>query len=199
MHWQRPAAAHWPSTLAVQDALRFTEEIAQLCERHCPALRDFTGAPPARWPAGLMLGRLACCLDDLPSLLHASHCTHVSLLMPCPVWLRVCVCCAGEGGEALALDIGCAVGGASFELARAFPHVLGIDFSQHFVNAANVRTAARMPCFGLHCCICPALPGGRSGPSSCRSVGVWCSLQLPCPALPVAYPCPTAACAADDA
>ena len=36
------------------------------------------------------------------------------------------------------MDIGCAVGGASFELARAFPHVLGIDFSQHFVNAANV-------------------------------------------------------------
>jgi len=36
------------------------------------------------------------------------------------------------------VDIGCAVGGASFELARAFPHVLGIDFSQHFVNAANV-------------------------------------------------------------
>lgn len=37
------------------------------------------------------------------------------------------------------MDVGCAVGGASFELARAFPHVLGIDFSQHFVNAANVR------------------------------------------------------------
>ncbi|EFN59874.1 hypothetical protein CHLNCDRAFT_18766 [Chlorella variabilis] len=44
---------------------------------------------------------------------------------------------AGEAGEATALDVGCAVGGASFALARAFPHVLGIDFSQHFVDAAN--------------------------------------------------------------
>lgn len=46
---------------------------------------------------------------------------------------------AGERGDPLAVDIGCAVGGASFELARSFPHVLGIDYSQHFVNAANVR------------------------------------------------------------
>jgi hypothetical protein len=35
--------------------------------------------------------------------------------------------------------VGCAVGGASFHLARAFPHVLGLDYSQHFVAAANVR------------------------------------------------------------
>jgi hypothetical protein len=34
----------------VQDALRFTEEIALLCERHCPALLDFTGALPACLP-----------------------------------------------------------------------------------------------------------------------------------------------------
>lgn len=45
---------------------------------------------------------------------------------------------AGEREEATALDIGCAVGGATFELARAFPHVMGFDFSQTFVNAANV-------------------------------------------------------------
>lgn len=50
---------------------------------------------------------------------------------------------AGERGDAVALDIGCAVGGASFELARSFPHVLGIDYSQHFVNAANVREGGR--------------------------------------------------------
>ncbi|PRW60369.1 hypothetical protein C2E21_0705 [Chlorella sorokiniana] len=74
-----------PYELGPKDALRFTEEIALLCERHCGALQDFTG----------------------------------------------------EREEATAVDIGCAVGGASFELARAFPHVLGIDFSQHFVNAAN--------------------------------------------------------------
>lgn len=38
------------------------------------------------------------------------------------------------------MDVGCAVGGASFELARAFPHVLGIDYSKHFVDAAEVGT-----------------------------------------------------------
>jgi hypothetical protein len=32
--------------MSAQDALRFTDEIAVLCERHCPALLDFTGAPP---------------------------------------------------------------------------------------------------------------------------------------------------------
>lgn len=30
-------------------------------------------------------------------------------------------------------------GGATFELARSFQQVLGLDFSQHFVNAARVR------------------------------------------------------------
>lgn len=56
---------------------------------------------------------------------------------------------AGEGGEATAVDIGCAVGGASFHLARAFPHVLGIDFSQHFVNAANVSGVQEGRAVGL--------------------------------------------------
>lgn len=36
-----------------------------------------------------------------------------------------------------ALDVGCAVGGSSFELAKHFDEVVGIDFSQHFVDAAN--------------------------------------------------------------
>ena len=65
--------------------------------------------------------------------------------------------CAGERGEPLALDIGCAVGGASFALARAFPHVLGIDFSQHFVNAANVRGG------GAHALLCCFLPVSDAG------------------------------------
>ncbi|PSC67344.1 4-mercaptohistidine N1-C-terminal domain [Micractinium conductrix] len=43
----------------------------------------------------------------------------------------------GERKPPLAIDVGCAVGGATFELARAFPHVLGIDYSQTFVNTAN--------------------------------------------------------------
>ena len=35
-----------------------------------------------------------------------------------------------------ALDLGCAVGRASFELAREFDHVTGIDFSARFIRVA---------------------------------------------------------------
>lgn len=38
---------------------------------------------------------------------------------------------------ARALDLGCAVGRSSFELARHCREVIGIDFSQRFVDAAN--------------------------------------------------------------
>ena len=36
-----------------------------------------------------------------------------------------------------ALDIGCAVGRSSFELTQKFEEVVGIDFSQSFVDACN--------------------------------------------------------------
>jgi putative 4-mercaptohistidine N1-methyltranferase len=36
-----------------------------------------------------------------------------------------------------ALDLGCAVGRASFELATCFDHVTGIDFSSRFINIAR--------------------------------------------------------------
>lgn len=36
-----------------------------------------------------------------------------------------------------ALDLGCAVGGSSFALATRFEEVVGIDFSQAFINAAR--------------------------------------------------------------
>ncbi len=36
-----------------------------------------------------------------------------------------------------ALDVGCAVGGAAFHLARDFAAVVGIDFSHAFVDASN--------------------------------------------------------------
>ena len=36
-----------------------------------------------------------------------------------------------------ALDIGCAVGRSSFELAREFQEVIGIDYSQSFVDACD--------------------------------------------------------------
>lgn len=37
-----------------------------------------------------------------------------------------------------ALDLGCAVGGASFELARTFSEVMGIDLSESFIQTANL-------------------------------------------------------------
>lgn len=36
-----------------------------------------------------------------------------------------------------ALDVGCAVGGSSFELAKSFDHVEAFDFSENFVSAAK--------------------------------------------------------------
>ncbi|MDG4594749.1 MAG: 5-histidylcysteine sulfoxide synthase [Candidatus Contendobacter sp.] len=38
---------------------------------------------------------------------------------------------------ATALDVGCAVGRASFELARVYPTVLGVDLSRAFIDAAE--------------------------------------------------------------
>lgn len=47
---------------------------------------------------------------------------------------------------ARALDLGCAVGRTSFELARHSAEVIGIDYSQAFIDAANrMRTDGRHP------------------------------------------------------
>lgn len=40
-------------------------------------------------------------------------------------------------GRGRALDLGCSVGGSAFELTKHFEEVVGIDFSQHFVDAGN--------------------------------------------------------------
>ena len=40
-----------------------------------------------------------------------------------------------------ALDMGCSVGGSSFELAKSFDHVDAFDFSENFVNAAKSMQA----------------------------------------------------------
>lgn len=37
-----------------------------------------------------------------------------------------------------AIDIGCAAGRASFELARSFEEVIGIDYSHALIDAANI-------------------------------------------------------------
>jgi putative 4-mercaptohistidine N1-methyltranferase len=56
-------------------------------------------------------------------------------------------CANAVGGKgARALDIGCSVGGASFELRRHFDTVLGIDFSHAFIDAAKkMKTDGSMP------------------------------------------------------
>jgi len=66
----------------------------------------------------------------------------------------------GEQGQVTALDLGCAVGGSSFALARAFQSVVGVDSSAHFIKAAQVSNhpahwyclhlVANDNCF-LHC------------------------------------------------
>ena len=44
-----------------------------------------------------------------------------------------------------ALDVGCAVGGLTFRLTPGFDEVVGIDYSQHFVDAANkMKTDGQM-------------------------------------------------------
>jgi putative 4-mercaptohistidine N1-methyltranferase len=51
---------------------------------------------------------------------------------------------------ARALDLGCAVGRSSFELARLCSEVVGIDFSHRFIQAAeHIRTSGGMDYFRL--------------------------------------------------
>ena len=57
----------------------------------------------------------------------------------CRAWALRCGLPARGGA---ALDVGCAVGGTSFELRRDFERVVGIDFSHAFVAAANRLKAA---------------------------------------------------------
>ena len=46
------------------------------------------------------------------------------------------------------LDIGCAVGGSTFELAKEYENVVGIDFSQSFIDAANrMKRDRQLPFF----------------------------------------------------
>jgi putative 4-mercaptohistidine N1-methyltranferase len=74
------------------------------------------GAAELRLPLGLV---------DAAALEFPAHC--VSKLMD-PARLPA---------QARALDLGCAVGRSSFELARHCQEVIGIDFSQQFIDLAN--------------------------------------------------------------
>ncbi len=57
----------------------------------------------------------------------------------------------GEQGQVTALDLGCAVGGSSFALARAFQSVVGVDSSAHFIKAAQVCMPANMLHTSMDC------------------------------------------------
>ena len=48
-----------------------------------------------------------------------------------------CLDIARLPAKARALDLGCAVGRSSFELARPCAEVIGLDFSKHFIDLAN--------------------------------------------------------------
>lgn len=50
---------------------------------------------------------------------------------------RLCIEHLGERSKLRALDVGCAVGRATFELARVFPHVIGVDYSKRFIAVAD--------------------------------------------------------------
>lgn len=54
-----------------------------------------------------------------------------------PTRCAACVDFSALPKNARALDVGCAVGRASFELARGCGEVVGIDFSQRFIDAAD--------------------------------------------------------------
>ena len=95
---------------APHQALRFTQRCADLCAKHCRS------APAPRRTVG---GGGSS--DDLLLMPHESGASGR---------LRV--------RQGVALDVGCAVGGASFELTRHFRDVVGVDLSASFIAAAKV-------------------------------------------------------------
>lgn len=51
--------------------------------------------------------------------------------------------CVTKNGRAL--DLGCAVGRSTFELARTCREVVGVDFSRRFIDAANALKTGEIP------------------------------------------------------
>jgi putative 4-mercaptohistidine N1-methyltranferase len=50
---------------------------------------------------------------------------------------RLCLEHMGTRTRGHALDVGCSVGRTTFELAREFSHVTGVDFSERFIHVAD--------------------------------------------------------------
>ena len=76
---------------------------------------------------------MTCLCDARDARSLSASCPFVHVLSTC-AYVYVCV---QDDVLNRALDIGCAVGRASFELARSFDEVVGIDFSSAFVARCN--------------------------------------------------------------
>lgn len=75
-------------------------------------------------------------VETIPSILPHDKAPHHGLRFPQRV-VGLLNKLKPEGPHQRALDIGCAVGGASFELAKTYDSVDAFDFSTSFVNAAK--------------------------------------------------------------
>lgn len=74
--------------------------------------------------------------EGIPAILEHNNAPTHGLLFPQRV-ANLLVNLNPQKTNGRALDIGCAVGGASFELAKSFEHVDAFDFSDSFVEAAK--------------------------------------------------------------
>lgn len=63
---------------------------------------------------------------------------------------ELCIEFMGSRPRRKALDLGCAVGRSSFDLARGFDKVVGIDLSSRFIDAANRMQAGETLPYFLH-------------------------------------------------
>ena len=95
-------------------ALRFTQRCADLCAKHCKSAGTLR-----RTAAGGSSDDLRDLFTSGEGSTSSQH-AHRSIR------------------QGIALDVGCAVGGASFELARHFRDVVGVDYSKAFIAAAKV-------------------------------------------------------------
>jgi putative 4-mercaptohistidine N1-methyltranferase len=64
--------------------------------------------------------------------------------------VRECVDCSALTPSSRALDVGCAVGRSSFELARFCGEVIGLDYSQAFIEAANRLAQGESMTYRIH-------------------------------------------------
>lgn len=74
--------------------------------------------------------------SEFPPILDHANAPEYALQFPQRV-ARLLVELAPEAKNGRALDVGCAVGGGSFELARTFDEVVAFDFSEAFVDLAK--------------------------------------------------------------